>query len=55
MALRARQTRRGERREPSEPRLRPAVRELLDHLARELAAEYLRLRREPPAQKGERS
>lgn len=55
MALRARQTRYVERREAGDPRLRPAVRELLDHLARELAVEYLRLVREAAARQKEPS
>ena len=55
MAPRAKQAWEVERREAGDPRLRPAVRELLDHLARELAMEYLRLVRAAPAPKGERS
>jgi hypothetical protein len=55
MALRQKQARDVDRREAWDPHFCPAVRELLDHLARELADEYLRLTREAPTKKGERS
>jgi hypothetical protein len=53
MALRAKKARAVDRREVWDPRSRPAVRELLDHVAGELAAEYLRLIRQAAAKKGD--
>jgi len=52
MARRAKKARGVKRRDGWDPRSQPAVRELLDHLARELAAEYLRLTRDAAPTKG---